>query len=201
MIPAKKLAEKMWWGLAVLLACGGDEPSSGGADAGASGQATVSEGVPDRPLAPAEGFARVSNLYKQGDISIYVVSRGGICHGSQVSPEGLADTTFLDLDLPRGWPPPPGTYPIVSSIGSLPDGGVTMGAFAHLIATDATCRHVGSDEEAKARGGSVTIETATDSLTTGRFDLQFEKGELHGTFSVPLCAVTFPSEPAKDCRR
>jgi hypothetical protein len=162
----------------------------------------VSGRVTDKSLAPVEAFARKSNLYRQGDISVYVASRGGICDVSKISPEGLADTTFLEIDLPRGWPPPPGTYPIVPSIGTLEDGGITMGAFAYLVATDATCKRVGTDDEAKAlNGGSVTIEEATDSLVTGRFDLQFQKGELHGTFSVPLCDVAFPSGPTRTCQK
>ena len=134
---------------------------------------------------PVEAFARRSNLYNRGDISIYVASRRGICDVLKTSPEGLADTTFLELDLPRGWPPPRGTYPIVSTIGTLEDGGATMGAFAKLIATVATRTYIGTDDDARAiDGGTVTIETGTDAIVTGRFDLQFQKGELRGTFSV-----------------
>lgn len=77
-----------------------------------------------------------------------------------------------------------------------------MGAFANLIATDATCNYLGPDEEGKAiDGGSVTIEEATDALVTGRFDLQFQEGELHGTFSVPLCDVAFPSGSPRTCQQ
>ncbi len=190
-----------------VVACESTEPSSDGTapDAGTpgrtAGRATVAGTVTGKSLAPVEAFARKSNLYNQGDISIYVASRGGICDVSKISPEGLADTTFLEIDLPRGWPPPPGAYPIVSSIGTLEDGGITMGAFAYLKRTDTTCKYVGTDDEAKAlNGGSVTIEAPSDSLVTGRFDLQFQKGELHGTFSVPLCDIAFPSGSTKTCQ-
>lgn len=190
----------------VIAACGGTDASSGrnATDAAASidaaGHASISGSVTDKNLVGVEAFARNNHLYNPTDISIYVSSRGGICDGSKISPEGLASTTFLELAFPRSWPTPVGTYPIVSSIGTLDDGGITMGVFASLTTTDATCKSVGSDDDAKAlEGSSVTITASTDALVTGSFDLKFPNGALRGTFSVPLCDVAYPSGSPRTC--